>query len=92
MSVLRKASLGTVAEIVRISYWIARKEDGTTCYQVNLISPHPAGFHKNQPGTVSVDSGHWPTESDFERLLDLLHDVRRYLEVLRRHDCLAGGE
>lgn len=84
ITTLRRAYLGVYAEIVRISYWIGRKGDGDTFYQVNVVTPHCIGFDRNQPGTVTLDYNLGAGFSEFEAATRLIADAKEFIEWHRK--------
>jgi hypothetical protein len=86
ITTLRRAYLGVYAEVVRISYWIGRKEDGSTFYQVNLVRPLNLGFARDQQGTVTLDYNLGAGFSEFEAVAVLLADAKRFIEW-HRQEC-----
>lgn len=87
ITTLRRAYLGIVAEIVRISYYIKDKEDGDTFYQVNYVTPCPIAFDRKQPNTISVGcSPNGRENSDMYRFQLLMKDVESFVRDLEHRD------
>lgn len=83
LTVLRVDGCSIVAEIVRISFWIGEKGDGTTFHQINLVDRTSGyGFAKKRMSTVSMDYASNRENSDFARVEVLLKDVERYVQKL----------
>jgi hypothetical protein len=80
IATLHRCYLGIFAEIIRISYWIARKEDGTTFYQVNLVQPYRIAFDPVQPGAIGISCHFGRQIDDFESVRRLLADAKTFIE------------
>lgn len=90
LTVLRYPSFGIVAEIVRVSYWIGPKADGTTAYDVHFHDLHPSPFAKDVPHHLTVESYVNPQASELEAFSVLLSDVRSFIAAQRLIDRQKG--
>lgn len=79
ITTLRRLYVDVFVEIVRISYWIGIKEDGSEFYQVNLVNPRNYPFRVDQRRTLSLHCSLGCGFSEFEAVMGLLMDARRYI-------------